>query len=155
MDIQGINQWFEARKDAVLVTDKTNDPVGFSQLFVDKKRLKMELFTWSAVLKGQQTGIDSAMPNGNLLHQIKGQEINHLKNRKITEIVASRKIILKNKELFKDIKNSGIKVYAYHINSKNGLGERAVMCNENNYIYGIYANNWSFGQELNCNDFKK
>jgi hypothetical protein len=43
-----INQWFADHEDAVLVTDKIDDPEKMDSLFVDKERLYMELFVKSA-----------------------------------------------------------------------------------------------------------
>ena len=155
LDIQTINMWFTSNKDAVLVTDKTNDPKGFSQVFVDKRRLKMELFTWEAVFEGQQLEIGSSMPNGSLLTKIKGNEIAFLKKHNINEMVLSRKLILKNKKMVENIVQSGINIYAYNINSKGGIGEKSVICFENKYLFGIYADIWDFNQNLECAVLRK
>ena len=46
-----INNWFLEHKDAILVTDKVNFPRKFSNIFIDKQRLMMELFTLEAVFQ--------------------------------------------------------------------------------------------------------
>lgn len=155
MDINAINKWFSSNEDAILVTDKINDPAGFSRFFVDKSRLKMELFSWEAVLKGLQLEIGSSMPNGKLLSEIKGSEIAFLRKHNIKEMVISRKFIFRNKELIEKITQAGIKIYAYHINSKGGIGEKAVVCFENNNFFGIYADIWDFKNNLDCSLIKK
>lgn len=155
LDLAAINQWFAQHADAVLVTDKTNDPVGFSSQFTDLSRLKMELFTWNAVNKAIDAGVVSPMPNGHLLSKISGDKVIYLKQLGISEMVISRKTILKEKALMKKILNAGIRIYAYHIKSNSGLGEQAVMCREIKWLYGIYADTWNFKEPLNCQNFLK
>ena len=54
MDFEAINQWFAAHPDAILVTDKVNDPIQFAQKFVDKNRLIMELFSLMSIEEATQ-----------------------------------------------------------------------------------------------------
>lgn len=50
LDMTAINDWFKAHPDAILVTDKVNEPRKFAGQFIDKKRLMMELFDVNSVL---------------------------------------------------------------------------------------------------------
>jgi glycerophosphoryl diester phosphodiesterase len=150
MDISMINDWFKSHKDAVLVTDKINDPETFSAIFIDKERLIMELFSWNSVKVAREEGIKSAMPTGNLINQIKGDKIKFLKQRGITDIAISRNMLASNPELIQQINDSGIRIFAYNVNAKKGRGENYVICHERQYFYGIYANNWSQKYIPNC-----
>lgn len=144
LDINDINNWFDKHKDSILITDKINTPLDFSQHFIDKKRLIMELFTWKAVTEGINAEILSAMPTWKILSHIDGDIADSLKNLKITHIAASKKIINENKRLLKNLKNKNIKLYIYDVN------EMSFMCNNLDIAYGIYADYWDFSKPLNC-----
>lgn len=147
LDMNRINAWFAEHKDAVLVTDKINEPIQFSQLFIDKSRLIMELFSWEAVLKGIETGMYSAMPSEVVLKNLVGDKITILKEHDIKHIAISRNSLSKYLGLFKDLKKNNIRVYAYHINKDPQKDEEYVVKYEMGYFYGIYADKWHFGAE--------
>lgn len=151
MDITDINEWFKNHPDAILVTDKVNTPKDFSEKFIDKSRLMMELFTWDAVKEGIDAGIKSSMPTGSILDTIKGDKIAYLKELGITDIASSRRIINSQKAFVKSIVDSGIHIYAFHVNFDKGKDEKYVVCEERNYFYGMYADNWDFNAVLDCN----
>ncbi len=151
LDMKAINQWFEAHPDAILVTDKINNPTRFAAAFIDNSRLKMELFTWQAVNEGLKTNINAVMPNGHLLKSIKGDPVDFLLNQSINELVVSRKVTLNNPNLMERLLENDIKIYAYNINSKGGKGEQKVACFERHLIYGMYADTWDFEANINCN----
>ncbi|MDH5765774.1 MAG: sulfatase-like hydrolase/transferase [Gammaproteobacteria bacterium] len=148
LDMNTINKWFGEHPDAILVTDKINDPVDFSNKFIDKKRLMMELFTWDAVKNAINSGIRSAMPTWSIVNMINGNKVDYLKELGVTEIASSRQIIHSNKELLEKIVDSGVKIYAFEI--KNDKDELYVACNESDYFYGMYADNWNFNDDLSC-----
>lgn len=150
MDISDINVWFNDHPDAILVTDKVNTPVDFSNKFIDKTRLMMELFTWDAVEKGMNAKIKSAMPTGSILEKIKGDKISYLKKIGVTDIAASRRIVDSQKSLLKEIVASGINVFAFHVNFDKGKDEKYVVCAERDYFYGMYADKWDFNSTIDC-----
>ncbi|MDO1499284.1 hypothetical protein Q2T40_03295 [Winogradskyella maritima] len=78
MDMHGINAWFKSHPDAILVTDKVNDPIAFADAFIDKDRLIMELFSVMSVEKASEHGIQAMISQEPLL-AIKGDKINFLK----------------------------------------------------------------------------
>ncbi|MGM0601448.1 MAG: interleukin-like EMT inducer domain-containing protein [Candidatus Rifleibacteriota bacterium] len=147
MDMDDINQWFKKHKDAILVTDKVNAPTEFAGQFVDKKRLKMELFTWKAVKEAQKVGILSPMPTGYLLGKIDGDKIAYLKKLGIKEMACSREM---DKSLARKIYNAGINIYAFNLYSKKGKDEEYVICKEHKYFYGMYADKFDFNKEIRC-----
>lgn len=151
MDIQDINTWFHDHPDATLVTDKVNDPKTFSQQFVDKKRLMMELFTWDAVQTAQKIGIKSVMPTAQLLFSIRGNIISFLKRLGIKHIAISRTMIYQHRELLSELVNSKFKLYAFHINKNQD--EEYVLCNESSYFYGMYADKWNFNRTDICKKY--
>lgn len=150
MDMTDINKWFKDHPDAILVTDKINTPKDFSEKFIDKNRLMMELFTWDAVNEGISAKIKSAMPTGSILRKIKGDKIAYLKELGITDIASSRRIINGQKAFVKSIVDSGINIYAFHLHFDKGKDEKYVACEEGKYFYGMYADWWDFNSTLDC-----
>ena len=150
IDITDINVWFYNHPDAILVTDKVNTPIDFSNKFIDKNRLMMELFSWDAVKKGLDAKIRSAMPNGYILKDIKGDKGAYLKKLGVKDVVTSRHMVKTHKELLVDMVHFGIHVFAYHINANEGKGEVYTVCNERDYFYGMYADKFDFNATINC-----
>ncbi|MCU7835971.1 MAG: sulfatase-like hydrolase/transferase [gamma proteobacterium symbiont of Taylorina sp.] len=150
MDMGSINSWFSEHSDAILVTDKVNTPIDFSNKFIDKSRLMMELFTWDAVKKGISAKINSSMPTYGILSAIKGNKINYLINLGIKDIAASYRIINTHKELINNIVNSGINIFAFHLNTDKGKNETYIVCNEQEAFYGMYADQWDFNATIDC-----
>jgi len=148
MDITDINQWFLEHPDAVLVTDKVNTPKEFSKKFFDKKRLIMELFDWYAVDEALKLNIQP-MPNWKIVKKLKRNIPKKLLDLNISYIALSRRDILTNKSLLKELKYNCIKTYVYHINFEKEKDEKYVFCNEMDYIYGLYADKWEF-KEVDC-----
>ena len=153
MDMDEINNWFENHPDAILVTDRVNMPSDFSNLFVDKKRLMMELFTLDAVKEGVRANIKSAMPTWSILENIKGDKVQTLVDIGVTDIAASRRIIKKNIPLINSLKQSGIKLYVFHVNYDKGKDEAYVLCHDMDYIYGLYADEFDFQKKIDCDKF--
>lgn len=144
LDLKTINKWFSEHKDAILVTDKINEPELFAKLFVDKKRLMMELFDIEAVKQGIKTGILSAMPSNNIIDQLKPEDLISLKKMGVKNIAVSRRFIYINPELLQECLKVGIEPYAYHINFDPGIDEDYVLKYEMEFFYGIYADKWDF-----------
>ena len=150
MDMTDLNKWFQYHSDAILVTDKVNTPIDFSEKFIDKSRLIMELFTWDAVRNGLKAKIRSAMPTGTILKEIEGDKIAYLKGLGIKNIAISRRSINDQSTLLLNIAKAGIKTYAFHVNFDEGMDEEYVVCKERNFFYGMYADEWDFTARINC-----
>jgi len=145
MGIEEINAWFTTHEDAVLVTDKTNDPVGFSSVFVDKNRLMMELFDMKAVSLGLDSKIMSSMPSQSVLEGLSVKELEKLIRLGVKDVVFSRTLISKNPELIDLIKIKGLRSFVYHVNFESFADEMHVVKYELDNVYGLYADDWSFG----------
>lgn len=145
LDMDGINEWFAAHPDATLVTDKINDPVAFADKFIDKSRLIMELFSVMAVEQASKNGIN-AMISQKPLMRLKGDKLNFLDVNNVRYVALSRRMIEKRSELLSQLKESGIKVYVYHVNFDDGKDEKYVQENEIGLVYGMYADKWVFDQ---------
>ncbi len=143
LDMDRINEWFSEHKDAILVTDKINEPVTFSEAFVDKKRLMMELFTWRAVKQALDLKIKSAMPTGRLIFKISGDKIKYLNDLKITDIAISRNYLATELVTIDALNSNGFRLFAFHIKSRNGKGEQQIICNERHHFFGMYADVWN------------
>lgn len=144
MNMDAINRWFLDHEDAILVTDKVNEPRTFAGLFIDKKRLMMELFTLDAVKEGLSSGIKSAMPSQNVIEKLGDQKAEVLIALGVKNIAISRRYILYNSLFLKVLKSNNIKTFIYHLNFNEGKDENYVIINEMDYIFGIYADNWEF-----------
>ncbi|MDT7832998.1 sulfatase-like hydrolase/transferase [Flavobacteriaceae bacterium S356] len=147
MSMSRINQWFEEHPDAILVTDKVNDPIAFSKQFVDKNRLMMELFDWQSIENAIKAGIKSPIVAQHVLENISGNKVGKLKKAGVFNVAVSRTFIEKNITLLKELKASNIKVYAYHLNFDSSKDEEYVVKYEMDAIYGIYADTWNFSKE--------
>lgn len=144
LDMKAINNWFKNHKDAILVTDKINKPKEFSNQFTDKNRLIMELFSMDAVKEGMSVGIKSVMVSDNVWTNLPGDKVAELKKLKVKNVCVSRRMIDSNPELLLKLKENGIKVYVYHINFDKGKDEAFAVLHDMDYIYGLYADDWSF-----------
>jgi len=158
LNMEAINDWFRNHPDAILITDKINDPQRIYDEFLFRDRLIMELFTWAAVDKAIKLGI-KPMVSENLIFgsSKKAMEmgipaLDYGKNSNIEKILEDKKIkyicmsrihgIPGNEKLLKRLKAKGIKNYVFHLeNPINGQpAEQYVWDNEMDYCYGMYAN---------------
>jgi len=146
MDMNAINDWFATHSDAILVTDKLNDPIGFADKFVDKNRLIMELFSLFSIEEASRKGIKSMLSQQPLL-KLKGDKLNFLKVNNVEFVAVSRRIIEREKKLMKKLRDNGIKVYVYNVNFDDGKDEKYVYENEIGLVYGMYADTWEFEDE--------
>jgi hypothetical protein len=144
MSITAINAWFENHADAILVTDKVNEPKRFAQQFKFKDRLIMELFSWGAVAEAIEVGV-KAMPSENLIFGTPDIE-RILDSLEIKYAAVSRTLLDGREDFFLRLKNSGVKTYVFHINFEAGKDEKYVFENELHLITGMYADDLSLLQ---------
>lgn len=141
MNMADVIEWLAKHKDAVLMTDKINEPAMLKG-FPFKDRLVMELFTWEAVEEAIKEGI-KPMPSDNLIFQLDNDSIpvpgieKKLSDLNIKYISISRRFIENNKEFLKRLKKKGIKTYVYHVGWDEGKDEWYVFENEMDYITGV------------------
>lgn len=147
LNMQLINQWFSTHKDAYLVTDKINNPEGFSKAFNYKNRLIMELFSWNTVKKATKLNIKGAMPSYKVIHQLKEHVVDSLKKYNIKYVALPRTVLESKIDLLKDLQKNNIKVFFYYLNYEIDRDENYVVKHEMDYIYGIYADKWNFEKE--------
>ncbi len=145
LDMDGINRWFAKHPDAILITDKVDDPLRFANQFVFKQRLIMELFSPLAIEEAAENNIE-AMISQEPLAALKGDKIAYLAINKVKNVAVSRRIIASQTDLLLKLKENGVKVYVYNVNFDPGKDEKYVMENEFGLIYGMYADKWVFDQ---------
>lgn len=143
--MEEINQWFKSHPDCILITDKVNDPKKFSSQFIDNNRLIMELFSEEAVMEAKEIDGLIAMPTQGLIESFGDNKLNWLIEHDIKYIAISRRFIGANKSFLEELINQGIKAYAFHLNFDAGIDENYAVKYEMDYIYGIYADKWNFG----------
>ena len=143
MDMQAINLWFAEHSDAVLVTDKIDDPKKLATLFVDKSRLLMELFTFDAIKQAQELDVQFMLSDC-LLNQIQGDKLKYFMDNEIPAIAVCRSYLedWSYRKFFVDCKRHGIKVYVFCVNFEPDKDEKYVFENEKKYISGMYADKW-------------
>lgn len=144
LDINDINKWFRDHKDAILITDKVNEPRKFSSRFVDPKRLMMEIFTFDSLKVALSAGIRSAMPSTKVINAIKGDKVKILSDMHVKNVAVSLDAVEKNRKLYQDLKKAGIKTYVYRVNVDEGKDEAYVVSKEFGTVYGLYADEWDF-----------
>jgi len=155
LNMDAINLWFKKHPDAILVTDKTNDPEKIFNDFKYRNRVLVELFTWEAVDKAIELGI-KPMVSENLIFgwSVKAKEMGIppqpcprdsvieqiLEEKKIEYIVTGFYYLQDNdnKIFFKRLKEKGIKCYLGPIRID---AEDYVWIYEMKYCYGMYADN--------------
>jgi glycerophosphoryl diester phosphodiesterase len=144
LNIDLINDWFDKHKDAVLVTDKVNEPIKFAREFTDKSRLMMELFTLGAVKEGLSIGIKSPILSENVLKDLGKDKVAALRRLGVKDIAISRRNIVHYVSFLKRLIQNDIHTYVYDVNFEDGKDENYVINFEIDYIYGLYADNWKF-----------
>jgi glycerophosphoryl diester phosphodiesterase len=147
LSMRGINDWFASHQDATLVTDKINNPKAFSDSFIDKDRLMMELFSLDAVEKGISLEIKSAMASGNVIVGLNRKQLKALISKGLTDVAFSRNYLPENPELISWLKQEGVRVYVFHVNFDKSKDEQYVVDYELDYVYGMYADKWNFNNK--------
>jgi len=118
LDMKSINSWFSHHTDATLVTDKVNNPKEFSDVFIDKKRLIMELFTMESVIEGVKNKV-TIMPAWNLVEMIQSEKLKVLNNLGVQYISANEDDLRNNRKTFSNLINNGLRIYVYGSNNGN------------------------------------
>jgi len=140
MNMERINLWFQNHPDAILVTDKTNDPEKIYNDFLFRDRVIMELFSWEAVDKAIELKI-KLLASENLIFGTQNIE-QILEDKKIEYIGMSRYSIAGNEDFLRRLKAKGIKNYVWSLEQNlNGKPAEYYVWNyEMNFCYGMYAN---------------
>jgi phosphoglycerol transferase len=152
LDMGRINDWFQQHPDAILVTDKINDPVAFASRFTDRNRLMMELFSLDALNAGIEAGIRSAMPSDNLVMSFGDDAVEKLITLGVKDIAISRRRINTQGKLLSELRQAGIRAYAFHINRVSWRDESFALCSDLDFVFGFYADTYDFSSPPNCND---
>lgn len=146
LDFEDINKWFSTHEDAILVTDKINVPSDIVNLFVDKKRLRMELFSKEAIIDASHI-FDGGMASFYILTDTNDNYFNKIalvsamyfiKENKIEYIVSSAPISYKEKFHLKLLRAFGVNVYMYLSGSNEEI--KSKVTTYRNYIDGVYYN---------------
>jgi len=150
MNMEVINVWFQNHPDAILVTDKINDPQKIYDDFLFHDRVIMELFSWKAVDKAIKLKI-KPMVSENLIFETPDIE-QILEDKQIEYIGMSRYTIASNEVFLQRLKEKGIKNYIWHLDKPidGQPAEQYVWEHEMNFCYGMYANDFDLLDSLRC-----
>jgi len=148
LNMKAINQWFEDHPDAILVTDKINDPQRIYNEFLFRNRVIMELFSWGAVDKAIELGVKPMVSSFLFFETPNFEQI--FEEKKIKYICMGRYQMAGYKELFRILKVKGIKNYVWSLEWPiNGQpAEEYVWDHEMSYYYGMYANDLDLLESL-------
>jgi len=149
LNMETINRWFRDHPDAILITDKINDPQKIYDEFLFPDRVIMELFSWEAVDKAIELGIKPMVTGSLILDNPDIEQI--LEEKNIEYICMNRKYgIPGNEDLLRRLKEKGIKNYVFHLEHpiNEQPAEHYVWNNEMDFCYGMYANDLSLLDSL-------
>ncbi|TNE57163.1 MAG: hypothetical protein EP344_11530, partial [Bacteroidetes bacterium] len=144
LDIDRINDWFRKHPDAILVTDKINEPQAFSRAFAFPDRLIMELFSQAAVLEAAKIPGVQPMVSENVLKAIPGNKVEFLKTNRIDRVAVSRNFLQEDAALSRALAANNIRIYVYHLNGADLKNEVYVLAHDLPVAYGMYADDWRF-----------
>ena len=142
LDMKGINKWFSDHPDAILVTDKINDPKAFAKVFHYPERLIMELFTLDAIRQAQSEPQIEPMASQNIIQQLGPTALSYLQNNQIKRVAVSRDFFRNAAGLCKQLAMNDIQIYIYGLNKKDQRNEAYVMHNDLPIAYGMYVEDW-------------
>ena len=151
MNMDAINLWFQNHPDAILVTDKTNDPQKIYDDFLFRDRVIMELFSWAAIDKAIELGIKLLVTDGLFFETPDIEQV--LEDKKIEYFGMGYNRVLGNENLLRRLKDKGLKNYVWGLESKiNGQPPEEYVWNYGmNFCYGMYANDLDLLTDL-CSD---
>lgn len=148
LNVDEIKKWFLQHKDAILITDKIDNPTEIVKLFPFRNRIWMELFTNNSIDEAIQLKIGGILITENLVNTMSKMRLKHLKNNGVNYIACSRNMVNKYPEKLDYLKSIGYKCYFYNINTENkinsGINEDYVLKYDLEHGYGIYADFWKF-----------
>jgi len=159
LDMNAINLWFDNHPDAVLVTDKIDNPLDFIPKFKFRNRLIMELFSIESIEKGLTAGI-GVMASWSAFENMNDEKIISLvKNMKIKYLSMPNGVVYSNPSLLRKL-SSFSKIYSYgsyKISGTKEFGHKTetyVLCKESEYFYGVYVDQFFYNaKKINCNEF--
>ena len=137
MNMDMINKWFGEHEDAILVTDKINNPKLFCEHFLYKDRLIMELFSKKAIRDAFEEGIIPMVSEYMLTPDFDIEK--EFEEMNIKYFAFSRVFMFENEELLKRLKANGVKSYVYSLTKE--FDEKYILENKLDYVHGMYADN--------------
>jgi len=153
INMDSINNWFANHPDAVLITDKVNEPEAFISAFKFPGRLIMELFSFEAVEKAQKLGVNNILLSENMWDYLGKNKLQALQDKGVSKMAISRRTMEKNPAPYKALAEAGIKIYAFHVNFDDFRDEHHMLRTGLDFCYGFYADDWHFkrfdGMQLN------
>ena len=161
-DYLQITEWFKNRPDAVLITDKIDNPLLIlDQIPIDKDNLRMELFSLNSINLAKKNGL-RVIVNIDVLKEIKNP-VEYLNENNLEYVAISQRHTNKLKasnlnkirnifshSLEKKLSDNQVKFLVYGLNDEKNVTEKDIVCNYNDIYYGMYADKWDFEKEFEC-----
>jgi hypothetical protein len=148
LNMEAINIWFQNHPEAILITDKIDDPQRIYDEFLFRDRVIMELFTWGAIDKAIELKIKPLVSNVLFFETPNFEQV--FEDKKIEYICMGHYQIAGNENLFRRLKAKGIKSYVWSLEWPiNGQPPEQYVWNyEMDLCYGMYANNLDLLESL-------
>ena len=137
--LEQINNIFSENKKLILVTDKSNNFKKIKEDFnFDDSRIIVEAFGKKNYFKSIKLGIKNPMYSAN------HTDYDFIIKNNIKLVAASAKNILANKDIYRNLTQRGVIIFAYSSNNKNFINE-----NLNKLFSVVYTDFWDI-KNNNC-----
>ncbi len=144
LDLQMINDWQTKNNDAIIITDKFDNLKFLNDSFKNNQKFIHEIYDYKQLLIAFKSSFKNILVSEKILREnnFTIDFLRKLKSNNIYGLSVSRYSIYKFPEFYKAARDLGLKVFVYRINDNlPGGSEKEVICNFNNFIDAIYADN--------------
>ena len=142
IDLNKINEWKTKHKDTVIITDKFDNLKILNNSFQKNQKYIHEIYDYNQLLFAFNHGLTNILVSEKILREnnFSIKFLNRLKENDIYGLSVSRYSIYKLPEFYKKVRDMGLRVFVYRLNDGlPGGSEKEVICNFNNYLDAIYA----------------
>ena len=142
IDLNKINEWKTKHKDTVIITDKFDNLKILNNIFQKNQKYIHEIYDYNQLLFAFNHGLTNILVSEKILREnnFSIKFLNRLKENDIYGLSVSRYSIYKLPEFYKKVRDMGLRVFVYRLNDGlPGGSEKEVICNFNNYLDAIYA----------------
>lgn len=151
LSLKDVNSWFKTHKDAKIFVNDIQNVKEFSEQFIDKARLTMQLNSIKTILEATNLNIQ-------VLPSVKTfMEMNSTLEQSITQVKVRPQITYLHKNRAEYFLKHKIKMFTYDLESNPGKSINYVLCHksERKYFYGMFVHTWDFNKTLDCSKYNR